>query len=143
MSITDQIKQVRSEFKTDLKILSSENGVVNHIRIKYLGRKGLVASLFVQMGSVTKEERPLVGKALNELKTEITRQIDGVETSSGNDLYLSSQKVDYTLPGDPLAVGSIHPLTQVMEEIKSILLQLGFSLAYGPEIDTEFYNLKP
>ena len=56
MSITDQMQNVRSEFRTDLKNLSSENGAVDQIRIKYLGRKGLVASLFVQMGKVDSDE---------------------------------------------------------------------------------------
>ena len=142
MSITDQIQKVRSEFRADLANLSSENGAVDQIRIKYLGRKGLVASLFIQMGKGDADERPKMGKVLNKLKSEITLEIDGLsaEDSIGADTVVSA--VDFTLPGDPISVGSIHPLTQVMEEIKSIFLKLGFSLAYGPEIDTEFYNFE-
>ena len=70
MSITDQIQQVRLKFKSDLESLLSENGSIDKIRIKYLGRKGLIADLFIQMGKVDKEERPQIGKVLNELKTE-------------------------------------------------------------------------
>ena len=69
MSITDQIQKIRSEFRSDLETLSSENGAVDQIRIKYLGRKGLVASLFVQMGKVDSDERPKMGKVLNKLKS--------------------------------------------------------------------------
>ena len=142
MSITDQIQQVRLKFKSDLESLLSENGAIDKIRIKYLGRKGLIADLFIQMGKVNQEERPHIGKVLNELKTEISLEIDGI-TSSGEPAAESDvTAVDYTLPGDPIPIGSIHPLTQVMEEIKSIFLRLGFSLAYGPEIDTEFYNFE-
>ncbi len=142
MSITDQIQKVRSEFRSDLAILSSENGAVDQIRIKYLGRKGLVATLFVEMGKVDSEERPKMGKILNELKSEITLEIDELSVAGLKLTTTDSAAVDFTLPGDPISVGSIHPLTQVMEEIKSIFLKLGFSLAYGPEIDTEFYNFE-
>jgi len=142
VSITDQIQKVRSEFRTDLANLSSENEAVDQIRIKYLGRKGLVATLFVEMGRVDTDERPKMGKILNELKSEITLEIDGFSTADLKLTDTDASDVDFTLPGDPIPVGSIHPLTQVMEEIKSIFLKLGFSLVYGPEIDTEFYNFE-
>ena len=142
MSITDQIQQARLKFKSDLENLLSENGAIDKIRIKYLGRKGLIADLFIQMGKVDQEERPHIGKVLNELKTEISLEIDGITSSWETAAESDVTAVDYTLPGDPIPLGSIHPLTQVMEEIKSIFLLLGFSLAYGPEIDTEFYNFE-
>jgi len=142
VSITDQIQQARLKFKSDLESLLSENGAIDKIRIKYLGRKGLIADLFIQMGKVDKEERPQIGKVLNELKTEISLEIDGITSSWETAAESDVTAVDYTLPGDPIPIGSIHPLTQVMEEIKSIFLRLGFSLAYGPEIDTEFYNFE-
>ncbi len=141
MHLTDQIQKVRLEFKSDLEALSSENGAVDVIRIKYLGRKGLVAHLFNQMGSVNQDKRPKMGQVLNTLKIEIAERIDELvpsqdSTSKGDD------DIDFTLPGDPIPVGSLHPLTQVLEEIKSIFIRLGFSVAYGPEIDTEFYNFE-
>ena len=142
MSIIDQIQKIRSEFRSDLENLSSENGAVDQIRIKYLGRKGLVASLFVQMGKVDSDERPKMGKVLNKLKSEITLEIDGLSTAGLELTGTDAANVDFTLPGDPISVGSIHPLTQIMDEIKSIFIKLGFSLAYGPEIDTEFYNFE-
>jgi len=142
VSITDQIQKVRAEFSSDLKSLSSENGVLDQIRIKYLGRKGLVASLFVQMGTVSEEERPQMGQVLNELKIDITAKIDGLGSVDSESSRSATSNIDYTLPGDPIPVGSTHPLTQVMEEIKSIFLRLGFSIAYGPEIDTDFYNFE-
>ena len=142
MSITDQIQQARLKFKSDLESLLSENGAIDKIRIKYLGRKGLITGLFIQMGKVDQEERPHIGKVLNELKSEISLEIDGITSSWETAAESDVTAVDYTLPGDPIPIGSIHPLTQVMEEIKSIFLGLGFSLAYGPEIDTEFYNFE-
>ena len=142
MSITDQIQKVRSEFSSDLEKLSSDNSVLDKIRIKYLGRKGLVSALFVHMGTVSNEERPKMGQALNALKTDIESEIDAAISSSSDSKNKKLFDVDYTLPGDPITRGSIHPLTLVMEEIKSIFNRLGFSVAYGPEIDSDFYNFE-
>ena len=142
MSIADQIQKVRSEFSSDLEKLSSDNSVLDKIRIKYLGRKGLVSALFVHMGTVSNEERPKMGQALNALKTDIESEIDAVISAGSGSEDHKLFDVDYTLPGDPINRGSIHPLTLVMEEIKSIFNRLGFSIAYGPEIDSDFYNFE-
>ena len=141
MPLTDQIQKVRLEFKSDLEALPSENGAVDVIRIKYLGRKGLVAHLFNQMGSVNQDERPKMGQVLNTLKIEIAEKIDGLAPSQDSSSK-GDDNIDFTLPGDPISVGSLHPLTKVLEEIKAIFIRLGFSVAYGPEIDTEFYNFE-
>jgi len=141
VSITEQIQKVRLEFQSDLRSLSSENGAVDEIRIKYLGRKGLVAHLFNRMGTVDEDERPQMGQTLNTLKTEIAEQIDGL-TQSQDIIAKVDTDSDYTLPGDPLQVGSIHPISQILKEIKSIFIRIGFSIAYGPEIDTDFYNFE-
>ena len=140
MSIIAQIQKVKSEFRIDLENLATENISVDHIRIKYLGRKGLVASLFLEMGKVDSDERPEMGKILNELKSELTLQLDLLADTDKDTLDVPD--IDLTLTGDPIPVGSIHPLTKVMDEIKSIFIRLGFSLAYGPEIDSEFYNFE-
>ena len=142
MSITDQIQKVKSEFKNDLKNLSSENEILEKIRIKYLGRKGLVSNLFLHMGRVDVEMRPQMGKLLNKLKSDISFKIDKLEKNNRDGEDSPLLDVDLTLPGDPITLGSIHPLTQVMDEVKSIFNQLGFSLAYGPEIDSDFYNFE-
>ena len=79
MSITDQIQKVRLEFQSDFQSLSSENGTVDKLRIKYLGRKGLIANLFNQIVKLDTDERPKMGQSLNTLKMEISKQIDGME----------------------------------------------------------------
>ena len=141
MSLTDQIQKVRLEFQSDFQSLSSENGAVDEIRIKYLGRKGLVADLFNQIVKLDTDERPQMGQSLNTLKIEISKKIDGMEPFQDG-ISHGVIDTDFSLPGDPLPVGSIHPLTLVLEEIKAIFIRLGFSVAYGSEIDTEFYNFE-
>ena len=75
--------KVRSEFSSDLEKLSSDNSVLDKIRIKYLGRKGLVSALFVHMGTVSNEERPKMGQALNALKTDIENKYKVVDVVFG------------------------------------------------------------
>jgi len=94
------------------------------------------------MGQVDSDERPKMGMVLNELKSEITLEIDGFSIADSEGTGTAASAIDFTLPGDPIPNGSIHPLTQIMAEIKTIFVKLGFSLAYGPEIDTEFYNFE-
>ena len=141
MSILDQIKEVRLEFKSDLQSLSSKNDELDPLRIKYLGRNGLVSNLFNQMSSVTADERPRVGKELNQLKIDVSKQIDTLELSFNNDSNEQSS-IDFTLPGDPKPIGSIHPLSNLLNEIKTIFMRIGFSVFQSSEIDTDFYNFE-
>ena len=141
MSIVEKIQKIRLIFQSDLESLSSEKGEFDKIRSKYLGRKGLVANLFNQMGLVAKEERPYFGQELNKLKIELTEIVDGLEKKTKN-LTEKEKDVDLTLPGDPFSVGSIHPLTQLLNEIKTIFSRIGFSVFQSPEIDTDFYNFE-
>mgnify|MGYP001124608254 CR=1 FL=1 len=139
MNILDQIQKIRLEFKSDLQALSSKNGELDQFRIKYLGRKGLIADIFNQMSSVGADERPQMGKELNQLKIDISKELDAFESSFG-DHSKEKNNIDLTLPGDPKCVGSIHPLTNLLNEIKTIFMRIGFSVFHSPEIDTDFYN---
>ena len=141
MSIVDEIQKIRTEFESDLKSLSSDNGDLKKIRSKFIGRKGLIAGLFSQMGEVSNKERPQFGKELNILKVELTRKIDGLGLNVKDPVEKGSN-IDLTLPGDPFLVGSIHPLTELLDEIKKIFNRIGFSVFQSAEIDTEFYNFE-
>ena len=96
MTIIDQIQKVRSEFKVDLENLSSIKGNVDQVRIKYLGRRGLVANLFMQMGKVDSDERPKMGKVLNKLKSDITIEIDKLAESAASDSDQGGSVIDLT-----------------------------------------------
>ena len=141
MSLADKIHEIRDQFSADKAKLQSGNIKVDELRHKYLGRKGLIAGLFSQMGAISSDERPVYGGKLNSLKIEISEQLENMAADS-EDPPAAVLSIDPTLPADPYTVGSIHPLTQVMDEIKSIFKQIGFSVAYGPEVDTEFFNFE-
>ena len=141
MSIKDKIREVENQFTQDTEEPPQSPEQLELLRNQYLGRKGLIANLFSKMGDLSTDERPIAGKLLNDLKVQTTIKIEDYVSNISSEDSVSDQ-VDYTLPGDPIPVGSRHPLTIVLEDIKSIFTKLGFSIAFGPEVDTEFYNFE-
>ncbi|MCT4585204.1 MAG: phenylalanine--tRNA ligase subunit alpha [Peptostreptococcaceae bacterium] len=116
---------------------------LDEIRVAYLGKKGELTKISKGMKDLTTEERPVVGKLVNEVRTEI-------ETTLANKLEelklkkkmmkLESEKIDVTMPSKKVIVGKKHPITKVYDRIKDIFMGLGFCVASGPEIDTVFNN---
>lgn len=133
------IDSLRSEFITKVAEVHDPESLET-IRVLYLGRKGKVANLFRELGSVSQEERPRFGQALNELKEFIEGQIREKEKSLGAKTIQIDSSFDPTLPGVPPRLGRLHPVTQTIYEICDIFTRLGFEVVDGREIETEFYN---
>jgi phenylalanyl-tRNA synthetase alpha chain len=109
-------------------------------RVKYLGRNGSVAAWSDKMKSLAKEEKPVVGKLLNDARTSLTAAIErrsGQLGSAKEATELAS--IDVTLPGTPHEIGTLHPLTQMLERSVSILRRMGFAIADGPDVETEWH----
>jgi phenylalanyl-tRNA synthetase alpha chain len=109
-------------------------------RVRYLGRSGSISAWSEQMKTLSKEERPVVGKLLNHARTAVTAAID----ESGERLRAEKeshalQNIDISLPGTPAEIGALHPLTQMLDRAVSIFRRMGFAIAEGPDIDTEWY----
>jgi len=138
MSLDGNIKSVKNDFLTDLDAFQAQDADLSHIRQKYLARNGLIADLFKQLGQVSNEDRPKYGQLLNQLKVDITEKIDSL--SSSNDSNDKSDSVDIALPGKHYDIGSVHILEQTLNETKKIFNDIGFSIAYGPEIDDDYHN---
>ena len=139
MNIKESIESVQKSFRADSDPFPNDSQSIEDLRIKYLGRRGLVADLFSGMKDVPVEGRPLAGKLLNELKQEIGSAFDAQVDLSKSDAPNKGES-DYSLPGLSFPIGHIHPLQQIMDDIKSIFMDIGFSVAYGPEIDDDFHN---
>jgi phenylalanyl-tRNA synthetase alpha chain len=113
------------------------------IRLSAVGKKGEVALKMRELGKMTPEERQVVGPALNALKNEINSALSAKKAALGDaalDERLRSEWLDVTLPVRAQRQGSIHPVSQVTEELTAIFAELGFSVAEGPRIDTDWYN---
>lgn len=143
MSLKDKIGAVRNDFRAALDKFPTNPIKIDELRVRFLGRKGEVAQLFSTMGSIFAEERAEAGKLLNELKNELQSLFDSAVKSVGqNQRKKETDRVDYTLPGIDKPVGSTHPIEQTLTEVKDIFKSIGFSIAYGPEIDDEYHNFE-
>jgi phenylalanyl-tRNA synthetase alpha chain len=110
-------------------------------RLRFLSRKGKIQEMFSNIGSVPKEERAQVGKAMNQVKSRAQKRFDEAEKTLARKESASLKATeDITLPPAPLPSGSYHPLTQTLEEMKQIFYRLGFNIADGPEIEDDFHN---
>ncbi len=111
------------------------------LRVKYLGRKGLIQEIYASLPTLSNDQKPLVGKKANELRNEITQLIDDRKIILKEKQKKSSHKsIDVTIPGVSSTIGHTHILTQTINEICLAFENLGFVVADGPEIETEFNN---
>ena len=140
MKLKESIESVRNSFRADSDPFPTDIQSVETLRIKYLGRKGLLAGLFSGMQNVPAKDRPEAGQLLNELKHEINALFDS--NRNNTDHEISHDDFDYSLPGLQFPIGHIHPLQQTMDDIKTIFMDVGFSVAYGPEVDDDFHNFE-
>ena len=118
---------------------------VEHVRVKYLGKKGVLTLLLRSVPRLPANERPIVGREANEAKAEIESEIErrlAERKAEEHRLRLQLQKIDLTLPGRRPPLGTIHPLNRVLHEIIEIFLGLGFAIAEGPEVESDFYNFE-
>ena len=141
MPIIDEINKIKSNFKSDLDLLKLKKINSDEVKYKYLGRKGLVSNLYSLLSSVDNAEKPKIGKEINQLKLDISNQIDSLNNISENQKSKLLDS-DYSLPGLRYNNGSIHPLTLIIQEIKDIFNKIGFSNIYGSEVDTDYYNFE-
>ena len=137
MSLKDSIESVKNDFLTEFASIGDSSSS-EILRQKYLGRNGLVTDLFKELGKVSNDDRPLYGQLLNELKNELFEKISSIQSDS--DSGESSDSVDIALPGKNYSRGSSHILEQTFTDIKKIFGEIGFSVAYGPEIDDDYHN---
>ena len=140
MSITNKIQKVRLEFQSDLESLSSKNGAVDKIRIKYLGRKGILNDIYTLFGQLPDTDKRENGIIINDLKKDIQLYIDVFNQKNSQES--NKESIDLTHPGKKYDFGSLHPITLIINEIKSIFERIGFSCTYGPEVDTDYYNFE-
>ena len=112
---------------------------LDSVRVKYLGRAGLISKLSESMRDVPKEERPRLGKLLNEVRLTLSAAFeDRAEAFAAQHDVSAIEDIDETLPGTPLRFGSLHPLTQLQDRAIQVFRRLGFALAAGPDIETEW-----
>ncbi|QFT58664.1 Phenylalanine--tRNA ligase alpha subunit [Sulfitobacter sp. THAF37] len=120
-----------------------DEAALEDIRLAAVGKKGEIALKMRELGKMTPEQRQVAGPALNALKDEINSALAAKKAALGDaalDERLRSEWLDVSLPNRARRQGSIHPVSQVTEELTAIFAEMGFSVAEGPRIDTDWYN---
>ena len=135
--VLQQIETLKKEIET-LQIDSAK--ALEEYRIKFLGTKGLVKALMGEMKNVANEQKKAFGQSMNEFKQFAEAKYEEWKALAGDGADDTAAKVDWTLPGDALPIGSRHPISLMRNRMVNIFQRLGFSVAEGPEIDDDFHN---
>lgn len=118
---------------------------LNDVRVKYLGKSGEISLVMRDMANVPKEDRPAMGKLVNELRSAVEGALNektAVLAKAEEDARLKAEEIDVTLPTYGKRVGTLHPLTLIRRELIDIFLSMGFSVDEGPEIESDLFNFQ-
>uniref|UniRef100_UPI004055A5AD phenylalanine--tRNA ligase subunit alpha n=1 Tax=Candidatus Electronema sp. TaxID=2698783 RepID=UPI004055A5AD len=137
----ETLRQLRAEAEAGLASVGSLADL-EEFRVKYLGRKGLLANAMKQLGQVGPEERPRLGQLANTVKQELERLFQAKKEALKAGFGTVRQQLDRSLPGRFIPSGKLHPVTQVMEEICAVFEGMGFAVAEGPDVETDHYNFE-
>ncbi|MGE0280722.1 MAG: phenylalanine--tRNA ligase subunit alpha [Rhizobiaceae bacterium] len=142
--MSDTLTVLESSLLSDIAAAADE-AAIEGVRVAALGKKGSVSELLKTLGGMTPEERQVKGPAINGLKSRVTEALAARKSElkdAAITARLAAEKVDVTMPvrQSPVERGRIHPISQVIDEITAIFADMGFSVAEGPDIETDYYN---
>ena len=139
-----QLEEIRAKANDALQ-KATDLKTIEDLRITFLGKKGELTAILKQMGKLSAEERPVIGQLANRVRADIEEHIEKRVTELKNEELtkkLKDEEIDVTLPGKARVIGSRHPLTVVLDEIKDIFVGMGFDIVDGPEVETDYYNFE-
>ena len=141
-TMQQQIDTLKSHFDQEVSAINTL-AELEALKVKYLGKKGPIQDLMKSLRDIPAEERPNVGKFINDLKEHIAAKIadnQNTLTEREDQNRLSNEDIDISLPGRARFPGRKHIITQALDEMLNILIGMGFSVQYGPDIDSDYYN---
>jgi len=140
----ETIEKHRQDFNSRISAISDQESL-KQLRIDFLGKKGCVQALMKDLRQASPEEKRQLGKLINDFKQHVENLLEEKQEELGKSAKRQpskSETFDTTLPGRRETIGTLHPITQVMEEITTIFMGLGFQVEEGPEIETDYYNFE-
>lgn len=140
----EKLEIILQDALTELHRVQAEDAL-QELRVKYLGKKGLLTSVMKELGALPVEDRPAVGQMVNTVKARLEAEVGAMLNRirlEDKEKKLRNERVDVTLPGRRRPLGTKHPITLVTEEIVDIFAGLGFQVAEGPEIEKDYYNFE-
>ncbi|SFA89608.1 phenylalanyl-tRNA synthetase, alpha subunit [Cohnella sp. OV330] len=140
----ERLEALRVEALAQLQEVA-DAGRLNDLRVHYLGKKGQLTEILRGMGGLSAEERPVIGQVANDVRAAIEEVLADKQAAfdrAETERRLAAETIDVTLPGRAVATGSVHPLTKVTQEIEDIFLGMGYTIAEGPEVETDYFNFE-
>lgn len=140
----EKIEQIRVQIREKLEKIETLKEL-NEVRVEYLGKKGPIQSLTSMMKDLTVEEKKTFGKALNEIKTEVSSLLDCAKTELEErelSKKLAQEKIDVTLDATKIPVGGKHPIQMVIDEVCDLFISMGYDVVEGPEVEQDLYNFE-
>jgi len=142
--LKEKIEALRLEAIEALSLAQSLQEI-EALRVKFLGKKGELTAVLKMMGSLSAEERPIMGQLANAVRAELEEKIESRKKELKEaeiEKKLVEESIDITMPGNRRRIGHKHPLSIVLDEVKDIFLGMGFKIATGPEIEWDEYNFE-
>ena len=138
----EQIAQIKEKALCEIQN-AKDAKALDDVRIKYLGKKGELTLILRGMGGLSPEERPVIGSLVNEVRDELEAKIEEGEKHFANleiEKKLATENIDVTMPSKKNSLGSVHPITQIINDVKEIFIGMGYEIADGPEVELAEYN---
>lgn len=140
----EKLEQIKAEALKEIAD-AKDSADCEAVRVKYLGKKGELTALLKMMGSLSAEERPVMGQLVNSAKAEVDAAL-GEKVAEMNkkatELKLKAETIDITMPAKTSTVGKLHPLNTVLNDMIDIFQSMGFDVVDGPEVETDHYNFE-
>jgi len=143
-TMEEQLKSLMQEAETALAA-ALDVVAVEDIRVRYLGKKGVLTEQLKNLGNLSPEERPRAGAVVNQAKEALQDKLRARKQqleASARDLQLTREIVDVTLPGRGMRLGGPHPITRTLERLETLFTRMGFTVAEGPEIEDDYHNFE-
>jgi phenylalanyl-tRNA synthetase alpha chain len=140
----EDLLSLKASFQQESKATATRSEL-QQLKVKYLGKKGLVTTKLRTLSAISPEIRPAYGKTVNEVKVYIEEEIDRIESLLKSEEYkrrILSEAIDITLPGKFTPFGREHPITRILSEITAIFVSMGFEIAEGPDVEHDYYNFE-
>ena len=134
----DKLNRIREDAIAQIEKLKDLEDL-EQIRIKFLGKKGELTQVLREMGGLSSEERPIIGQLANDIRGDIEKELTSAKDKLKNEIKkvkLEKEKIDISIPGKENLIGHRHPLIATIEELENLFISMGFSVVYGPEIET-------
>ena len=144
MDIQEQLSRIQAEASAQLEKIRDKAGM-EEVRLRILGKKGELTQLLRQMGQLPPDERPKAGQMINQVRERITEQMTAMEgriRKAEQEMRLQKEVIDITEPRRHAAIGSLHPITLVQDEILRVFTGMGFEVVEGPEVELDLYNFE-